>query len=153
MTPAVAPTVDAISWRITQDEGASSVKLHVRQAKSSLFSDLSSRGNSRFELRLFSNVVCRREQENVTHHSEQKRKRMGSLPPLEPPICAAGDAMSMADVAGVKVVIRVCSCSECSRNGRIICASREMSRKSAAARKSESQSRGRVTSVSAGHPS
>jgi hypothetical protein len=102
VTPAVAPTVDAISWRITQDEGASSVKLHVRQAKSSLFSDLSSRGNSKLE------------------HSEQKRKRMGSLPPLEPPICAAGDAMLGADVVGAKVVIRVCSCSECSRVGRII---------------------------------
>lgn len=54
VTPAVAPTVEAISWRITQDEGASSVKLQVRHAKSNLFSDLSSRGNRRLELPLVS---------------------------------------------------------------------------------------------------
>jgi len=28
--------------------------------------------------------------------------------------------MVVADMVGVKIVIRVCSCSECSRNGRII---------------------------------
>lgn len=36
---------------MTQAEGASSVKEHVLQANSSLFSALSSRGNSKFELR------------------------------------------------------------------------------------------------------
>lgn len=96
------------------------MKLHVRQAKSSLFSDLSSRGNSKLELHLVSDNLCRRRPWQAAHHSEQKRKRMGSLPPLEPPICAAGDAMLGADVVGAKVVIRVCSCSECSRVGRII---------------------------------
>lgn len=50
VTPAVSPTVDAISWRMTHDEGASSVKEQVRQANNSLFSALSSRGNRRLEL-------------------------------------------------------------------------------------------------------
>lgn len=51
--PAVSPTEDAISWRIMHDEDASSVKLQVRQAKSSLLFSLSSRGNSRLELWLY----------------------------------------------------------------------------------------------------
>lgn len=50
VTPAVSPVVEAISWRITQEEGASSAKEQVRHAKRSLFSDLSSRGNKRLEL-------------------------------------------------------------------------------------------------------
>lgn len=56
--PAVSPTVDAISWRITQAEGASSVNEHVRQAKSSWLFSLSSLGKRRFE------------------HSEQKRNKI-----------------------------------------------------------------------------
>jgi hypothetical protein len=35
---------------MTQEEGASSVKEHVRHANRSLFSDLSSRGKSKLEL-------------------------------------------------------------------------------------------------------
>lgn len=78
VTPAVAPTVDAISWRITHDEGASSVKEQVLQANNSLFSLRSSRGNSRLE------------------HSEQKRKRIGSFPPFAPlALICAGDDMVM----------------------------------------------------------
>lgn len=50
VTPAVSPADEAISLRMTQAEGASSEKAHVRQAKSSLLSALSSRGKSRLEL-------------------------------------------------------------------------------------------------------
>tara|TARA_R110002003_G_scaffold116_12_gene10153 strand:+ start:8224 stop:8529 length:306 start_codon:yes stop_codon:yes gene_type:complete len=74
---------------MTQDEGASSVKEHVRQAKSSLFSDLSSRGNRRFEL--FASVAMSGNP-RATHQSEQKRKRMGSFL-VEPPVSAAGEDM------------------------------------------------------------
>lgn len=74
VTPAVSPTVDAISWRMTHEEGASSAKEHVRQANSSLFSALSSRGNSRLELRSVSRWVTAHGR--PTHHSEQKRKRI-----------------------------------------------------------------------------
>jgi hypothetical protein len=76
-----------MSWRMTQDEGASSVKAHVRHANSSLFSDLSSRGKRRFEL-LASALFFGRGQ--ATHHSEQKRNRMGSFL-VGPPVSAAGE--------------------------------------------------------------
>lgn len=54
VTPAVSPAEDAISLRMTQAEGASSVWAQVRQAKRSLLSALSSRGKRRLELRLVS---------------------------------------------------------------------------------------------------
>lgn len=97
VTPAVAPTVDAISCLITQEEGASSVKEHVLQANSSLFSALSSRGNSKFELRGVSTSMRHRWYED-THHSEQKRKRiclLGSWVSLLPYSAAAGDDMAV----------------------------------------------------------
>lgn len=84
VTPAVAPTVDAISCLMTQDEGASSVKEHVLQANSSLFSALSSRGNSRFELAGSARAHAQRGGE-AAYHSEQKRKR----------ICLLGSVVSL----------------------------------------------------------
>jgi hypothetical protein len=56
--PAVSPTEDAISWRITHAECASSVKEQVRQANKSLLFTLSSRGKSRFELGACQQVVA-----------------------------------------------------------------------------------------------
>ncbi|KAH7408614.1 hypothetical protein DE146DRAFT_629509 [Phaeosphaeria sp. MPI-PUGE-AT-0046c] len=93
VTPAVAPTVEEISWRITQDEGASSVKAQVRHANRSLFSDLSSRGNKRLEL--LASVTVRVSCCLVkAHHSEQKRKRMGSFLAV-PPVSGAGEDMAL----------------------------------------------------------
>lgn len=63
----------------------------MRQANSSLFSDLSSRGNRRLELGRIR--LCAWLYSEKAHHSEQKRKRMGSLPPFAPGISAAGDDM------------------------------------------------------------
>jgi hypothetical protein len=107
VTPAVAPTVDAISCLITHDEGASSVKEHVLQANSSLFSALSSRGNSKFELRCISACIRDKVCED-SYHSEQKRKRiclLGSCVSLLPYSAAAGD-----DMAVWFAVYSVCVC-------------------------------------------
>lgn len=78
VTPAVSPAEDAISWRMTHAEGASSEKEQVLQAKSSLLSALSSRGKRRLE------------------HSEQKRKRIFLLASSSLFCSGAGD--DMADV-------------------------------------------------------
>lgn len=104
VTPAVAPTVDAISWRMTQDEGASSVKVQVRQAKSSLLSTLSSRGNKRLELRLISSDTGNHGR--AAHHSEQKRKRIGSLPPFTRTPSGPGE-----DISELKVLWSSCCSS------------------------------------------
>jgi hypothetical protein len=74
---------------MTQDEGASSVKAQVRHANSSRFSDLSSRGKRRFELLASARFF---ERGRATHHSEQKRNRMGSFL-VGPPVSAAGEDM------------------------------------------------------------